>query len=113
MTRTRRFLGGVTVGSLQLVLATVVGLWMTPFLLHRVGQGVLGFWLVMQQLLGYVLLLDLGVNALLPREVAFATGRAVCGAGSHRPAPRHCPGTTCRVVADAAGGGGRRRAVRR
>ena len=76
MTRTHRFLGGVVAGSLQLVLATVVGLWMTPFLLHRVGRDVLGFWLVMQQLLGYLLLLDLGVNALLPREVAFATGRA-------------------------------------
>ena len=87
MTRTHRFLGGVVVGSLQLVLATVVGLWMTPFLLHRVGQGVLGFWLVMQQLLCYVLLLDLGVNALLPREVAFATGRASTTA-SQRWRPR-------------------------
>lgn len=92
MTRTHRFLGGVVVGSLQLVLATVVGLWMTPFLLHRVGQGVLGFWLVMQQLLGYVLLLDLGVNALLPREVAFATGRA-----SATPDPTDLP----RVIARA------------
>ena len=30
----------------------------------------------MQQLVGYLLLMDIGVNALLPREAAFATGRA-------------------------------------
>jgi O-antigen/teichoic acid export membrane protein len=76
MTRTKRFLGGVTLGSIQLVLATAVGLWMTPFLLGHVGSRVLGFWLVAQQLLGYLMLLDLGVNALLPRESAYAVGRA-------------------------------------
>ncbi len=76
MTRTRKFLGGVTLGSLQLVLATAVGLWMTPFLLGHVGSRTLGFWLIAQQLLGYLLLLDLGVNALLPREAAYAVGRS-------------------------------------
>ena len=76
MTRTRRFLGGVTLGSLQLVLATAVGLWMTPFLLERLGTGTLGLWLVAQQLLGYLMLMDLGVNAVLPRETAYAVGRS-------------------------------------
>jgi O-antigen/teichoic acid export membrane protein len=75
MSRTQRFLGGVTLGSLQLVLATAVGLWMTPFLLGHVGSKILGVWLIAQQLLGYLLLLDLGVNALLPREAAYAVGR--------------------------------------
>ena len=75
MTRTNRFLGGVTLGSLQLALATVVGLWMTPFLLEQLGSGTLGVWLVAQQLLGYLLLMDLGVTALLPRETAYAVGR--------------------------------------
>ena len=76
MTRTRRFIGGVTLGSLQLVLATVVGLWMTPFLLGRLGSETLGLWLIAQQLLGYLMLMDLGVNAVLPRETAYAMGRA-------------------------------------
>ena len=76
MTRTRRFLGGVTLGSLQLVLATAVGLWMTPFLLRRLGPETLGLWLIAQQLLGYLMLMDLGVNAVLPRETAYAVGRA-------------------------------------
>lgn len=76
MTRTHRFLGGVTLGSLQLVLATAVGLWMTPFLLREIGSHTLGFWLVAQQLLGYLMLMDFGVNAMLPREAAYAVGRA-------------------------------------
>jgi O-antigen/teichoic acid export membrane protein len=76
MSRTRKFVGGVTLGSIQLVLATLVGLWMTPFLLGRLGAETLGFWLVAQQLLGYLLLIDLGVNAVLPREAAYAIGRA-------------------------------------
>jgi O-antigen/teichoic acid export membrane protein len=76
MTRTHRFLGGVVLGYAHLVLVTVVGLWMTPFLLRRLGQDTLGLWLIAQQLLGYLLLMDLGVTALLPREAAFATGRA-------------------------------------
>jgi O-antigen/teichoic acid export membrane protein len=76
MTRTRRFLGGVVLGYTHLALVTVVGLWMTPFLLGRLGQHTLGLWLIAQQVLGYLLLMDVGVTALLPRETAFATGRA-------------------------------------
>jgi O-antigen/teichoic acid export membrane protein len=33
-------------------------------------------WLIAQQLLGYLMLMDLGVNAVLPRETAYAVGRA-------------------------------------
>lgn len=74
MTRTRRFLGGVTFGYTNLVLVTLVGLWLTPFLLGRLGQRDLGLWLLATQLVGYLALLDLGVVALLPRETAFASG---------------------------------------
>lgn len=52
----------------------LVGLWLTPFLLHRVGQHELGLWLVGGQVIGYLGLLDLGVLAILPREVAHASG---------------------------------------
>ena len=76
MSRTHRFVGGVVLGHVHLVLVTLVGLWMTPFLLRLLGQQTLGHWLIAQQLLGYLLLMDIGVNALLPRETAFATGRA-------------------------------------
>ena len=79
MTRTHRFLGGVSLGYLLLVLATVVGLWLTPFLLRNIGTHDLGLWLITTQILGYLMLLDLGVVALAPRETAFATGRAIGG----------------------------------
>ena len=53
----------------------VTGLWMTPFLLHRIGQHDYGLWLVGLQVLTYLTLIDFGVVALLPRETAYATGR--------------------------------------
>lgn len=76
MTRTRRFLRGVGAGYLNQALVTLVGLWLVRFLLFRLGQHDYGLWLVAGQLLGYLALLDLGVVALLPREAAYATGRA-------------------------------------
>ena len=76
MTRTRKFLGGLFFGYANQLLVTLVGLWLTSFLLIRLGQQDYGLWLVGTSILGYLMLLDLGVVALLPREAAFATGRA-------------------------------------
>ena len=78
-TRTHRFLGGISLGYVYLALVTLVGLWLTPFLLRRIGQHDLGLWLVATQMLGYLMLLDFGVVALLPRETAYATGRTLQG----------------------------------
>ena len=82
-TRTHRFLGGIRLGYVYLALVTVVGLWLTPFLLRRIGQHDLGLWLVATQILGYLMLLDFGVVALLPRETAYATGRTLQGGDEH------------------------------
>src|SRR5258705_5329457 len=76
MSRTNRFLSGIGFGYASQVLTTMVGFWLTPFLLYRIGQHRYGLWLVGTQLMFYLGLLDLGIVALLPREVAFATGRA-------------------------------------
>lgn len=76
MGRTQRFIRGVGFGYAGQVLATLVGLWLTPFLLMRIGKHDYGLWLVGTQLIFYVGLLDFGVVALLPRETAIATGRA-------------------------------------
>jgi O-antigen/teichoic acid export membrane protein len=76
MSRTRRLVDGVGLGYVYLVAVTVVGLWLTPFLLTHIGQHDLGLWLMASQILGYLGLLDVGVVALLPREAAYATGRA-------------------------------------
>lgn len=75
MSRTRRFLSGISFGYASQVLTTLVGLGLTPFLLRQIGQHDYGLWLVGTQLMFYLALLDLGVVALLPRETAFATGR--------------------------------------
>src|SRR5688572_29255267 len=76
MSRSKRLLGGLSFGYASQVITTLVALGLTPFLLSRIGQHDYGLWLVGTQLMIYLGLLDLGVIALLPRETAFATGRA-------------------------------------
>lgn len=76
MSRTNRFLSGIGFGYASQVITTLAGFWLTPFLLHRIGQHSYGLWLVGTQMMFYLALLDLGIIALLPRETAFATGRA-------------------------------------
>jgi O-antigen/teichoic acid export membrane protein len=79
VTRTRRFLHGTGLSYLYQAIVTLVGLWVTRFLLTRLGAHDYGLWLVTLQLLGYLLLADLGVVALLPRETAYAKGRQTSG----------------------------------
>ena len=76
MSRVRKFMGGAGVGLVGQALNLLVGLWMTPFLLARLGQETYGYWMVALQVLSYLALLDLGIVALLPREVARAHGAA-------------------------------------
>jgi len=76
MSRTRRFLGAVSLGYVYQGLLMVTGLWLTPFLLRRIGTSDYGLWLVGTQFMFYLGLLDLGVMALLPRSTAYAIGRA-------------------------------------
>src|SRR5437588_10771710 len=76
MSRTGRFLSGMGFSYMTQVLTMVIGLWLVPFLLFRIGQHDYGLWLVGTQIMFYLGLLDLGIVAVLPREVAFATGRA-------------------------------------
>src|SRR5258708_1663701 len=52
------------------------GVWLRPFLLRGLGQHDFGLWAVGMQILGYLMLLDMGVFALLPREAGNAMGLA-------------------------------------
>ena len=74
--RDRSFVGGLSLGYLHTVTVTFVGLWLTPYLLRHLDQHDYGLWLLTVQMLFYLALSDMGVVALLPREVAFTTGRA-------------------------------------
>ena len=72
--RAQRLLGGLGLGYLHTAGAVLVGLWLTPFLLHRLGSHDYGLWLLGTQVVFYLGLMDLGVVALVPREVASASG---------------------------------------
>ncbi|MEO8217663.1 MAG: oligosaccharide flippase family protein [Acidobacteriota bacterium] len=76
MSRTRKFLGGISFGYLNQFLVALAGLWLTPFLLKMIGQSTYGLWLVATQIMAYLLLMDLGVIAILPREVAYLFARS-------------------------------------
>src|SRR5579859_4389285 len=69
-------MSGVVFGYSNQALVMVVGLWLTPFLLRHLGQHDFGLWLTALQIMGYLALADFGIVALLPRTVAYATGRA-------------------------------------
>ena len=74
--RTSRFVGGLSVGYLHTAIVTIVGLWLTPYLLRKLDQHDYGLWLLTAQILFYLALTDIGIVALLPREVAYKTGQA-------------------------------------
>ena len=97
MSRTKGFLGAVGVGLLSQVVYAVTGFVLTPFLLDRVGQHDYGLWAVALQVTTYLGFLDLGVVALLPREVAVAAGRGTA-AGDGGAEVRALVGRTTRIV---------------
>jgi O-antigen/teichoic acid export membrane protein len=75
VSRTTRFLKGFGLGYVNLVVMTVAGFFLTRFFLRHLGQADYGYWLIASQLLGFATFLDLGVVAILPREIAYITGR--------------------------------------
>jgi O-antigen/teichoic acid export membrane protein len=95
MTRSRRFFGGLRLAYLYQALVMVTGLWLTPFLLKHLGQHDYGLWLVGLQTLSYLVLMDFGIVALLPRATAYATGHAISGSSHDLP---EMIGRTARIV---------------
>lgn len=74
--RTKRFIAGAGIGYAYQALIMTAGIWFTPFLLRHLGPHDFGLWSVGMQILGYLMLLDMGIFALLPREAGNATGLA-------------------------------------
>ena len=83
-------------GYIYQAIVLLAGLWLTPFLLRHIGEHDYGLWMLGAQSIYYLGLMDLGIVALLPREVAFATGRAI--AQSTAPDIRRILGESARVV---------------
>jgi len=94
MSRSRRFLGGISLAYLNQAAVMLTGLWLARFYLKHLGQHDYGLWLAGSQLLTYLMLMDFGIVALLPREVAYATGRA----GAAVPEISPILGQSARVV---------------
>ncbi len=74
MSRYARIARAVTIGYPFQVAVALTALLLTPFLLGRLGVDDYGRWLVLFQVLAMFGLLDLGVTAVLPREVARTSG---------------------------------------
>ncbi len=75
MTRTRSFVSSTFFGYLHQASVMLVGLWLTPFYLRTLGQHGYGVWLVGLQVLSIILLMDFGVVAILPRDIAQLSGK--------------------------------------
>ncbi len=96
MSRSKKFLGGLGFGYLYQAAVLLAGLWLTPFLIRNIGKHDFGLWVLGAQSIAYLALMDLGVVAMLPREVAFATGRAI--SSSTKPEIGKILGESARVV---------------
>jgi O-antigen/teichoic acid export membrane protein len=83
MSRSHRYLKGLAGTYTSQVIILLAGLWLTRFLLSRLGAEEFGLWLIVLQVLSALELTDFGVMAVLPREVAFRTGQGqAAGTGS-------------------------------
>ncbi len=58
----------------SLVATTVVALFLMPFLVHRLGDRVYGYWTLIGAVLGYYCVLDLGIGSAVQYQVAKALG---------------------------------------
>jgi len=88
VSRSSRFLSGLSVGYAYLALVAVVGFVLGPFLLARLGKATWGLWLAAAQFTGYLGLLDLGTLGLIPRETGYARGEDARGQEAAGPAGR-------------------------
>jgi len=93
--RLGRFVAGLGFGYLHTLTALVIGVFLTPYLLARLGGHDYGLWLLGAQVVAYLALMDIGIVALVPREVAFAVGQ---GHGVDSPEVRALVGRTLAVV---------------
>jgi O-antigen/teichoic acid export membrane protein len=83
ISRSQSFLGGALFAYVYQASLMLVGLWLTPFYIHTLGERDYGIWLVGLQVLNFLLLCDFGVIVVTPRDVANASGieHAALGSG--------------------------------
>ncbi len=70
MPRVRRIVQNVLSNWVALVVTTVVGFFLSPFVVHRLGNMVYGVWVLIASLVAYMNLLDLGLRGAVTRYVS-------------------------------------------
>lgn len=75
MSRTHRASIAASFAYLQFALSIVVGIALVPFVLHRVGERLYGYWLASGEVLAYAAMADFGVMGVVPWIIAEADGR--------------------------------------
>ncbi|MGH9502231.1 MAG: lipopolysaccharide biosynthesis protein [Terriglobales bacterium] len=88
MPRARRIAQNVLSNWTALGISTVVGFFLSPFVVHHLGNLVYGVWVIIGSLVSYMGLLDLGLRGAVMRFVSKGSAqedhgessRAVCGA---------------------------------
>ena len=88
MSRTKRIAQNVLSNWLALAITTVVGFFLSPFVVHHLGNLTYGVWVIIMSLVSYMNLLDLGLRGAVTRFVSKGTAqddhqeanRAVSGA---------------------------------
>jgi O-antigen/teichoic acid export membrane protein len=71
----RGLTGGVLIGWLSILLSIAVGLVMSPFLIHHLGETGYGVWVLVQSTVSYMYLMDLGLRTTVVRFSAQAQAR--------------------------------------
>ena len=65
-----QFINNVGSSWLALAVNVAVGIFLSPFILHRLGDAAFGIWVLIFSITGYYGLFDLGIRSSIVRYVA-------------------------------------------
>jgi O-antigen/teichoic acid export membrane protein len=71
----RKLTGGVVIGWVSTFLSIAIGLFMSPFLIHHLGEAGYGVWVLVQSTVSYMYFMDLGLRTTVVRFTAKAQAR--------------------------------------
>jgi len=75
MSRARRIAQNVLSNWMALAITTVVGFFLSPFVVHHLGNLTYGVWVIIMSLVSYMNLLDLGLRGAVTRFVSKGTAQ--------------------------------------
>ncbi|HMH05845.1 MAG TPA: hypothetical protein VK579_04100, partial [Terriglobales bacterium] len=75
MPRARRIAQNVLSNWMALAITTVVGFFLSPFVVHHLGNLTYGVWVIIMSLVSYMNLMDLGLRGAVTRFVSKGTAQ--------------------------------------